>query len=427
MQQEQPTSILIPYQPRWFQQEVHNKLKRFNVLVFHRRAGKTVLAINELIKQIIRCPHPNPRGHYMAPFYSQVKRIAWQYVKEYTLPIPSMRYNESELRAIFPNGAEIQLLGGDNYHAHRGIYSDYVVLDEYAQMHPATWGEVFRPALSDRKGGAIFIGTPQGHNPFYDKWVQAGKLENWFRAMYKVTETGALDRDEIIAASEEMAPEEFQQEYMCSWTAAIKGAYYGHIMEQMDKEQRIMNVPHDAELPVITSWDLGIRDSTVIHYWQIAGREVRMIDCDAFVGTGLPDMIKRLKEKPYNYSQHIAPHDILVRELGSGKSRLDIAAAHGLHFDIAPRLHIQDGIQAVRNLLPRCVIDKTKCFDSLEALRQYRTEYDDKRQVFRDTPLHDWTSDYADSIRYFAITTPNTQIRFWNEPLDYSGDNRTVI
>lgn len=419
--------VVLPYKPRWFQREIHNNLKRFNILVMHRRAGKTVLAINELIKQIMSCPHPNPRGHYIAPFYSQVKRIAWQYVKEYSEPIPDMRYNESELRAIFPNGAEIQLLGAEKYHSHRGIYSDYVVMDEPAQMHPAVWGEIFRPALADRQGGAIWIGTPCGHNSFYDRYQKADTLDDWYRGMYKVTETGALARAEIIAASEEMTPEEFEQEFMCSWSAAIRGAYYGRQIEQMERDKKIINVPHEPELPVITSWDLGIRDSTVIHYWQIAGREVRMIDCSAFTSTGLPEMIKHVSQKPYNYSQHIAPHDIRVRELGSGKSRLDIAASLGLSFDIAPQLHVQDGIQSTRNLLKRCVIDKTKCSDSLEALRQYRTEYDDKRQIFSDKPLHDWTSDYADSIRYFAISTHNTQTSLWDDSLDYSSDNRTVI
>ena len=419
--------IQIPYAPRWFQFETHAALKRFNVLVFHRRAGKTVLAINELIRQVTACPHENPRGHYLAPYYSQVKRIAWMYVKQFTATIPGMNYNASELRAIFPSGAEIQLLGGDNYQAHRGIYSDYAVLDEYAQMHPGTWGEVFRPALSDRKGGAMFIGTPMGHNAFHEKWIQAGELDGWYRAMYKVNETGALDREEILSARAEMSAEEFQQEYMCSWTAAIKGAYFGKEMEELEAAGRIMEVPHDPELPVYTSWDLGIRDSTVVHFWQIAGREIRMIDCDAYTGTGIPAMVKDLQNKPYTYRGHVAPHDITVRELGTGKSRLDIASGLGLEFEIAPRLGLQDGIQAVRQMLPRCVIDRSKCADSLEALRQYRTEYNDKLRVFRDTPLHDWTSDYADSIRYFAIGHENIQHSLWTTPIDYSDEDRAII
>jgi hypothetical protein len=401
-------------------------LKRFGVLVFHRRAGKTVMAINELIRRIIRCPLKNARGYYIAPYYAQVKRIAWTYIREFTEVIPGVTYNASELRVIFPNGAEIQLLGGDNYQALRGIYADYVVLDEYAQMHPGLWGEVFRPALSDRIGGALFIGTPFGDNAFHDKWDEAGELDDWSRAMYKVHQTGVIAPSEIISITKEITREEFEQEYLCSWTAAIKGSYYGKIIEKLDNDGRITTVPYDPGLQVHTSWDLGVKDSTVVHYWQIAGTEHRMIDCDAFQGVGLDTMIGKLREKGYNYGMHIAPHDIKVRELSSGKSRLDIAAALGVHFDVAPSLGLQDGIQATRILLPQCVINRGTCAETIGALRQYRTEFDERRQVFKNNPLHDWTSDYADSVRYYAIT-PTQQIRFALKPLDYSVEDRSVV
>ena len=423
--------VPIPYHPRWFQSKIHRELKRFGCLVLHRRAGKTVLAINELIKRIVTCPHPKAQGHYVAPFYSQVKRIAWSYLKQFTYDIPGIRHNESELLCTFPNGATIQLLGGDNYHAHRGIYSDFVVLDEPAQMHPALWGEVFRPALADRKGGALWIGTPNGMvNDFYERWEFAGdpKNDDWYRAMYKVNETGAIDRDEIIAASREQSREEFEQEFLCSWTAAIRGAYYGKEMEALEARGGIMSVPYDSDLPVITSWDLGIRDSTVCHFWQIAGAEHRLIDCEAFTGIGFPEMIHKLRSKPYQYSNHIAPHDIRVRELGSGTSRLDTAAQLGINFDIAPRVGVQDGIQATRSLLKRLVIDKERCKHSLDALRNYRVEYDDRRRTFKNNPLHDWTSDYTDSIRYYAITPTNTnQISLWSNNPDYSEMDRAII
>lgn len=410
--------VVIPYAPRWFQLKIHRELKRFGVLVLHRRAGKTVLAINELIKRVVSCPLPRAQGHYVAPFYAQVKRIAWVYLKDYTIDIPGMVHNESELKATFPNGDSIQLLGGDNYHSHRGIYSDFAVLDEPAQLHPALWGQVFRPALADRKGGALWIGTPSGmSNDFYDRWEFAGDPNNtdWYRAMYKVNETGALDKSEIILASREMAREEFEQEFLCSFTSAIKGAYYGKEMVDLEERGGITNVPHDPNLPCVSSWDLGIRDSTVCHIWQIAGSEHRLIDTIPFVGVGFPDMIKELKTRPYQYSHHIAPHDIRVRELGTGTSRLDIAAQLGINFDIAPRVGVQDGIQSVRSLLRRCVIDKDKCRDSIEALRNYRVEFDDKRRTFKNNPLHDWTSDYADSIRYYAVTPINpNQISFWS-------------
>ena len=409
--------VKIPYAPRWFQKEIHASMTRFSVLVLHRRAGKTVLAINEMIKRIISSPLPNARGYYVAPFFSQAKRVAWSYVREYTVDIPGMRFNASELRAIFPNGAEIQLLGGDNYDSLRGIYADYVVLDEVAQMHPAIWGEIFRPALSDRKGSALFIGTPKGKNQFWDKWEQAGSLPGWYRAMYKVTETGALDLEEIHAAQREMSDAEFNQEYLCDFTAAIRGAFYAKEMRALEDAGRIMAVPYDETLKVITSWDLGIDDATVVIFYQIAGQEIRAINCLSWQGAGLPQIIKEIDQLPYSYSQHIAPHDIRVRELGTGKSRFDIAQSLGVYFDIAPgSLSIADGIQAVRSLIPKMVIDEQNCSVLIEALRQYRTEFNEKTQVFKSTPLHDWTSDFTDSLRYFAITDHTSLYSLWSKP-----------
>lgn len=419
--------VTIPYRPRPLQLAIHNELTRFGVLVCHRRFGKTVLAINEVIKRTLSCPLPAAQGHYIAPFYGQVKRIAWKYMQEFTKTIPGIDHNKSELLTTFPNGATIQLLGGDNIDSHRGIYSDYCVLDEYAQMHPGLWGEVFRPALSDRKGGALFIGTPKGHNAFFTKWEQAGTLPGWYRKMIKVTESGSLDPEEIEAARREMTEAEFEQEYLCSFTAAIKGAYYAKELVAMDERGGIMSVPWDETLPVVTSWDLGISDATVVIFWQFAGHEIRMIDTKAYQGTGLPAIIKDLRELPYNYSNHIAPHDIRVRELGSGKSRVDTAAGLGVNFDIAPNLSIADGIQAVRSILPRMVVDREKCAVTIEAMRQYRTEYNEKTQVFRDTPLHDWTSDYTDAVRMFAVTDHQPLNSLWQSPLNFDEYDRSVI
>lgn len=385
-----------------------------------------MLAIIELIKRIISCTLKNPRGYYIAPYYGQVKRIAWTYLQEFTRAITGMEYNKSELIARFPNGAEIQLLGGDNYNALRGIYADYAVLDEYAQMHPSLWGEVFRPALSDRLGGALFIGTPFGENQFKQKWDDAATLPGWCRAMYKVHQTGAIPASEIISITQEITREEFEQEYLCSWTAAVKGSYYGKAMELMELEGRITRVPHDPGLQVWTSWDLGMKHLTVVHYWQIAGGEHRMIDVETFTGVGLAEMIKTCADKRYNYAGHFAPHDIKVREIGTGKSRLDTAASLGINFEIAPDLSIKDGIDQVKMLLPRMVIDREKCADSISAHRLYRSEYDEKRKKFGNAPLQDWTNDYCDSSRYYAIT-PKQAISFDLGPRDNRERDRSVI
>jgi hypothetical protein len=221
--------------------------------------------------------------------------------------------------------------------------------------------------------------------------------------MHKASETNIIDLDELRAAKEEMSEAEYEQEFECSWSASVRGSYYGKLMDEA--ESRITNVPYDPALKVITSWDLGINDATVVWFWQILRTEIRAIECIAFQSTGLPEIIKEVSNRPYDYEQHIAPHDIAVRELGSGLSRKQIAAGLGINFDVAPSQSVADGINAVRMLLPKVYFDKIKCKDGIEALKLYRTEFDDKRQTFRNNPLHDWTSDYTDAVRYFAITT----------------------
>ena len=408
--------ITIPYHPRPLQSKLHDRLERFNVLVCHRRFGKTVFAINELIRLALTTDKTRPRLAYMCPLFKQAKSVAWDMLKEFSRVIPGVVFNEAELRADYPNGGRVQLFGADNYDALRGIYLDGVVLDEYAQMSPRAWGEVIRPALSDRKGMAIFIGTPMGHGHFYDLYQRSENLKGWHTEMYKASETGLLDDEELDAMRAEMTDDEYAQELECSWSAAIRGAFYSKELVKIEKQ--ITNVPYDQDLPVITACDLGIKDSFVIWYFQELGSEIRVIDCDAYTGMGLPDVIKEMDAKPYKYSQHIAPHDISVRELGTGKARIDVARKLGVKYDIAPKMSVQDGINAVRTQIPRMYFDKEKCRHGLEALTQYRTVYDDKKGIFSKTPLHDWTSDYADALRYFAISKRKS--RMYSQPIQYS-------
>ena len=396
--------IIIPYKPRPLQQKLHDSLERFNVLVCHRRFGKTVFAVNELIKTVVTCPHKYPRVAYLCPLHKQAKAVAWDYAKLYSRPIPRTTINEAELRIDYPNGGRLQLFGADNPDALRGIYLDQAVLDEYSQMHHRAWSEVVRPALSDREGGAIFIGTPMGTNGFYDLYQEAQTNPGWFRAMYRSSESQIIALSEIEALKREMSDEEFSQEYECSWTAAIKGAYYGKLLQEAEDDKRICNVPYDPLLPVATAWDLGIDDATAIWFIQSHGSEIRAIDYVEFQGMGLPDIIGKLKEKPYQYNQHIAPHDIKVRELGSGRSRIEIAKGLGVKFDVAPNQSISDGISAVRGIIPRMWFDAEKTKHGISALRQYRTEYDDKRGIYKNNLLHDWSSHAADPIRYYAIS-----------------------
>jgi phage terminase large subunit len=401
--------ITIPYKPRPLQREIHKSLKRWNLLVCHRRFGKTVFAINELIKQAAKNDKKMPRYAYVAPYYKQAKQIAWDYLKDFTRPIPGIKVNESELRVDFPWGARIQLFGADSPDSMRGLYLDGVVLDEYADMSPRIFSEVLRPALSDREGSAIFIGSAKGGTPFYDLWERVKDEPDWFVKVYPASETGVIAEGELEDARKIMDEDEFNQEYECSWTASIKGAYYGKQLAEAQESDRIGKVPYDPRLPVHTAWDLGVGDSTAIWFYQVLGQEIRIIDFHEDSGEGLPYYAKILDQKSYKYGDHWAPHDIQVRELGSGKSRIETAKMLGITFRIVPNLSIDDGINAVRNTIPRCWFDAKACELGLQALRNYRKEYDDRRQEYKPRPLHDWSSHAADAFRYLAVSLKDKQ------------------
>ena len=405
--------VKIPYRPRDLQAEMHKNLKRWNVLVMHRRFGKTVFAVNHMIKHVLTCPLPRPRVALIAPTFTQAKRISWDYVKHYAGVIPGVTFNETELRADFPNNGRIMLLSGENPDALRGIYLDLCVFDEYGMQNPRVWGEVVRPALSDREGAAIFLGTPAGHNHFFDILQQAKEQEDegsdqWYWKIAKASETKVVKELELDAAKMQMTPEQYEQEYECSFTAAIIGAYYGKLLAALDDENRITRVPYDPALPVHTAWDLGINDSTAIWFAQVyRGGAVNVIDYYENSGVGLDHYAEVLRQKDYHWGDHLAPHDIEVRELGSGKSRLETAFGLGIRFKVIPKMKIADGINAARMLIPKCYFDREKCNEGLEMLRQYRQEWDDRKRMFRDQPRHDFTSHSADAFRYLALGLEN--------------------
>jgi len=395
--------VEIPYAPRSQFLPLHNRTERYACVVAHRRAGKTVACVNELIKGAVTCDKPNPRFAYIAPLYKQAKDVAWQYLSDYTAPIPGRDALVSELRVDLPNKGRVRLYGADNPDALRGIYLDGVVLDEFADMDPRLWSEVVRPALTDRKGWVIFIGTPKGHNAFYDVWQTAREADDWQAMMLKASETGLIDADELADAKADMSDDQYAQEFECSFEAAIVGAYYGQLMSQAEDEKRITDVPYEPALPVTTAWDLGRTDATAIWFVQHDGMKVRVIDFYANSGVGLDHYAKVLKEKPYAYDNYLLPHDVEVTELTTDRSRLETLRSLGVEPTVVPKLPIDDGINAVRNLLPKCWFDRTKCEYGIEALKQYRREWDDRYKVFRPKPLHDWTSDPADAFRYLAV------------------------
>jgi hypothetical protein len=401
------------YTPRPQFIQFHARTERFACIVTHRRAGKTVACIHDLQRAALRSGYLRPRLAYLSPFLKQSKAVAWDYLRQAMAPWrpAEARTHESELRADYPNGGQVRLYGADNPDALRGIYLDGVVLDEYADMDPRVWSEIIRPALADRQGWAVFIGTPKGRNSFYELWRRSQSEPGWFSLMLKASETGLIPEGELALARRDLSEEQYAQEFECSFEAAIIGAYYGKLMGEAEREKRITGVPYEPTCQVWTSWDLGIRDATAIWFAQAVGREIRIIDYYEASGVDLGHYVREIAARPYVYAGHIVPQDAQAKELGTGKSRLEVLQSLGLKNITPAATHrIEDGINAVRVMLPRCWFDAGKCARGIDALRLYRAAVDDKvrdpagRPMLRPAPVHDWTSHAADSFRYLALT-----------------------
>lgn len=397
----------MPYAPRGQFKAFHARKQRWACLVAHRRAGKTVACINDLIKRAIVDGKENGRYAYIAPFYSQAKTIAWDYLLRFSEPIRT-NANASELWVELINGARIRLFGGDNPDALRGLYLDGVILDEYADMRPRVWGEIIRPLLADRQGWAVFIGTPKGHNAFYDVWRTAQASESWYASSIRASESGLLPPDELRDARQGMTEDQYEQEFECSFEAAILGAYYGKELKVLEDAGRVSDVPYDPAIPVYTAWDLGYHDDTAIWFYQVAGPEVHCIDYYSGSGLAIPDYAAVVRSKGYKYARHWLPHDARAKTLASGgKSIIEQLAVElgGIaQLAIVPGLSVQDGIQAARMMLPRVWFDRSNTYDAVELLKQYQREWDEDKKTFRDKPRHDFTSHCADAFRMLALS-----------------------
>jgi phage terminase large subunit len=409
--------IEIAYKPREQQLAIHELMdsKRFGVVVAHRRMGKTVSAINHLIKDALLNQKEAPRYAYIAPTYGQAKRVAWDYLVKYAEPLGGTS-NISELRVDFW-GRRIQLFGSDNPETLRGQYFDGVILDEIGDQNPKIWTDIVRPALADRKGWCLFIGTPKGHNHFKELRDRAEKEDGWGLLEFKASETGVVDEIELKAAKNEMGEDKYRQEFECSFDAAVEGSYYGQILNELEDKKHMQEIPREELSRTFTAWDLGMGDSTSIWVAQLVGTEVRLIDYYENHGVGLDHYVKWIKDNDYSKAEHILPHDVRVRELGTGKSRLEMLEESGLEVKIAPRMGLDDGIQAVRRLLPRCWFNVPQVQTGLNCLRNYRRDYDEKRKIFYERPLHDWSSHGSDSFRYLALGLDEGHST-WSKPIN---------
>lgn len=384
--------------------------ERWSCIVAHRRAGKTVACIMDLVIRAINHTGKEPRFAYIAPTYGQAKDVAWAYLKEYTANIPGMKVSESELSVQFPhNGARIRLYGAENYDRLRGLYLDGAVIDEAGDQDPRAFPEVVRPALSDRQGWATFIGTPKGRNEFYRIYERAKSTDGWFWGSLQASRTGLIKPEELADARAMMTSEQYAQEYECSFQAAVIGAYYGRDMEAA--ESRIIPIGHDRAADVFCAWDLGIGDSMALWFGQQVAKEIHWLEYYENSGFGLDHYVDYIKSRSFPVHTHLLPQDAEARELQTGTSRVEFLRGRGFDCRIVSLHAVDDGINAVRMKFPQMWFNsKGEGMDrGLDCLRMYRSEYDDKNLTLKTRPLHDWASHGADAFRYGVMGLRLTQ------------------
>lgn len=395
--------IEIPYKPRaWALQHLHNDTNRWKVLVIHRRAGKTTAALNHLQRDALKTP--NSRYAFIAPTYKQAKLIAWDIIKIAARPIPSIEFNEQELTVKYPNGSKLSLYGADNPDSLRGLGLWGVVFDEYSQQPSNIFTEVIRPALADHQGYAIWIGTPKGRNEFYRLYETGKTQENWHSTLLTVDDTGLIPESELRDAARSMSKDEFQQEWYCSFEAAIKGAVFASELSQMRLDGRITLVPYDKALKVHTAWDRGVGANLIVGFYQKAFGQLKKIDTwQGQNNDGLPEALNALQKKPYVYGKHFGPHDIEGTDASSGKTWKQVAHELGFEFIVAPKKAVKDRITLAQLAMSHLWVDQVKNQPWLDAIAQYRYEWDEKKGMYKEEPYHDWTSHFADEFGYAAV------------------------
>lgn len=406
---------------RPYQQPLHSYMvnggKRA-IQVGHRRWGKDEIAMDITCELSYR---RKANYWHCLPEYSQARKALWTAINPHTgrrridEAFPQeirARTLEQEMLIEFQWGSTWQLIGSDRYNATVGASPGGIIYSEWALANPSAWA-YHRPMLEENDGFALFITTPRGKNHAYSMLQRAQKSPNWYANVSTVRDTGIFTAEQLEEAMAEyqdlygpdMGQAYFAQEYLCSFNAAILGAYYGAELATVSREGRITSVPYDESVPVHTAWDIGRTDDMSIWWFQIVGGEIHVIDFFTAPGHDPDSAAAIIQSKPYRYGLHYLPHDARAKTFAAqGKSAIEQLAAHltWANMRIVPNLSIQDGIQAARKAFRRCWFD-VGTEEGIEALRAYHREWDDERKAFRETPFHDWSSHPADAFRMLAV------------------------
>lgn len=428
-----PRELQLPYgfTPRPYQipilRAMDSGIKRA-VWVAHRRSGKDKTCLNFIAKKMQEVVGTY---FYLFPTFSQAKKVIWEgrdadgfkFIDHFPRELLDGFPNETELKIKYKNGSMFQLIGTDAIDRVVGTNPIGVVFSEFSLQNPEAWS-FLRPILAENGGWAIFVGTPRGENHFHDVYNLAmSDPSNWFAEILTAYDTKAIPQEILDRERREIMRLQgndalFQQEYLCSFTVPLAGAYYAEHIQRAYAGGRVTEVPIDPRYRVDTWWDLGKGDNMAVCLVQQVGIKIHFVDYLFGVGKGMVDFIPVLNQKAkdhnFIFGRHIGPHDINGTEIFAGKTRAESAAGLGFQFEAAPKIAVQDGIDAVRNIFDRFWFDKERCADLLNALKSYEKVYDDKLKTFRNEPLHNWASHPADAVRTGAVA------------IDFNESGRTI-
>ncbi len=414
--------ITLPhnYDPRPYQLDLMRALDSgYNraIAMYHRRAGKDKTLFNVMIKKAFERVGAY---YYLLPELNQGRRILWDGADgsgmrflDHIPPTLIVKKNSTDMKVELANGSFIQIVGTDRFDKIRGANPVGCVFSEFAFQDPLAF-QVIRPILAENGGWAVFNSSTNGKNHYYDLYQMATKNPKWF--VQNITVEDSLDFQGTRYITEEAVQEErdagmtedmIQQEFYNSFNANAEGYYYLKDIKKAETEGRITSVPHDPTLLVETYWDIGIGDSTAIWFVQKDGKEFNVIDFYQNNGHGLDHYANYLLNLPYTYKSHNFPHDMAQTEFGTGRARMEVAqsllGSRNVLINMVPRLNIEDGINAVRMVLPKCVFDKVKCEHGLKCLENHKKKWDSKYQEFQNRAIKDWTIHSADAFRYLAV------------------------
>ncbi|QIG75001.1 terminase large subunit protein [Rhizobium phage RHph_I3_18] len=414
------------WEPRRYQfplwDALQNRRKRRAIEIAHRRWGKDDVILHHTA---IEAHNRVATYWHCLPEYAQARKAIWNAVNPHTgkrrideaFPHELRENtNDQEMFIRFKSGSTWQVIGSDRYNSLVGAGVAGVVFSEWALCNPSAWGYI-SPMMRENNGWATFITTPRGRNHAYNMFMSAKNNPEWFAEQSSIHDTKALDAstlqeilqtDYIDLYGEDIGRAQFEQEYECSFNAAILGAFYAREMVAVRREGRIDAIEAIEGRPVHRAWDIGVKDDTSIWWFQVVGAQVFILDCYTASGVGLDhyaDVVrKRAEEHGWKDGIDFVPHDAKIKEWGTGRTRVETMRGEGLNPQLVPMATKMDGINAARVTLARCIFHPRTEDVGISALEQYRREWDDDKKAFKASEVHDWTSHLADAFRYLAMS-----------------------